>query len=394
MSEPSSARLGDRSLFPSLEAKSYLAHAAISPLSAPVKARVDALTADYAARGMEAFTTWLAARGRLRGELAALVGAAPEDVGLVQSTTPGIVWLAFGMPWRAGDRVILFEGEFPANVTPWQRAADTFGLELAFVPIAPFFESPEAGLAALERELSKGARLVAVSAVRFQDGLRMPTRAMGALAHRYGAELFVDAIQALGATPFDVEEVDYAATGGHKWLMGLEGAGFVYVAPNRVAALVPRLAGWLGHEDALSFLFEGPGHLRTDRPLRARADVVEQGALSGASFAALQASVELLTSLGVDAIYGHVQRWHDEIEAALEGLGFRSKRASFAAGRSASLCFVPPKGVELATLHRALLARGVVASTPDGHLRLAPHWPNALDEVPAVVEAIKSSLSA
>lgn len=384
-------RLGDRSLFPSLAATSYLAHAAISPLSAPVKARVDALMADYAARGMEAFTTWLAARGRLRGELAALVGASAEDVGLVQSTTPGIVWLAFGMPWRAGDRVILFEGEFPANVTPWQRAAETFGLELVFVPIAPFFESPEAGLAALERELSRGARLVAVSAVRFQDGLRMPTRAMGALAHRYGAELFVDAIQALGATPFDVEEVDYAATGGHKWLMGLEGAGFVYVARRCVEALVPRLAGWLGHENALSFLFDGPGHLRTDRPLRAAADVVEQGALSGASFAALQASVELLASIGVDDIFAHAQRWHDAAEGELEAMGFRSRRARFVEGRSASLCFVPPDGVSLASLHRALLARGVVASTPDGHLRLAPHWPNALDEVPLVVDAIAAA---
>ncbi|MCA9612329.1 MAG: aminotransferase class V-fold PLP-dependent enzyme, partial [Myxococcales bacterium] len=121
-------QLGDRSLFSTLRAKSYLAHAAISPLSDPVKARVDALTSQYAEGGVDALPHWLSERARLRGQLAGLIGAQPDDVGFVQSTTPGVVWLAFAIDWKPGDRVILFEGEFPANVTPWQRAAETFGL--------------------------------------------------------------------------------------------------------------------------------------------------------------------------------------------------------------------------------------------------------------------------
>lgn len=386
------ARLGDRSLFPDLQAKSYLAHAAISPLSAPVKARVDELTTDYARLGVEALPRWLKERARLRESLAATIGARPEDVGFSQSTTPGVVWVANAIDWKRGDRVLLFEGEFPANVTPWQQAARTYGLELVTIPSAPFFESADAGLAAVERELAKGARLVAVSEVRFQDGLRMPTAALGRLAHRHGAELFVDAIQALGAVPVDVAEIDYLATGAHKFLMGLEGAGFVYVAPSRIGALVPRLAGWLGHEDALSFLFEGPGHLRADRPFRASADVIEQGAQSGASLAALQASVEILDALGPGRIFDHVQSLHDALEPALLEMGFRSLRAGDPSSRSASLCVLPPPGVDVRALHRGLLSRGVVASIPDGFLRFAPHWPNASAEVPFVIESLHSAL--
>lgn len=384
--------LGDRTLFPDLRAASYLAHAAISPLSAPVKARVDALTTDYAAAGVEALPHWLRERARLRQMLAELIGARSDDVGFVQSTTPGIVWLAFAIDWKPGDRVVLFEGEFPANVTPWHQAARTFGLEVVTVPIAPFFESPEAGLAATEQQLAQGARLVAVSEVRFQDGLRMPTAALGELAHRYGAELFVDAIQALGVVPTRVAHVDYLASGAHKWLMGLEGAGFVYVAPSRVESLVPRLAGWLGHEDALSFLFEGPGHLRADRPLRARADVVEQGAASGASLAALLASVELLAEIGVPAIFDHVQRFHDALEPGLRVLGFRSMRVGDSSARSGSLCALPPEGTSIQGLVRGLGERGIVASIPDGFLRFAPHWPNSLAEVPFVLDALRAVL--
>ncbi|MCB9603376.1 MAG: aminotransferase class V-fold PLP-dependent enzyme [Sandaracinus sp.] len=385
------ARLGDRSLFSTLRAKSYLAHAAISPLSDPVKARVDALTSQYAEGGVEALPHWLSERTRLRGQLAGLIGAQADDVGFVQSTTPGVVWLAFAIDWKPGDRVILFEGEFPANVTPWQRAAETFGLEIVTLPIAPFFESVEAGLASVEHELSRGARLVAVSEVRFQDGYRMPTAALGELAHRHGAELFVDAIQALGVVPVDVTHVDYLVSGAHKWLMGLEGAGFVYVDPSRIGALVPRLAGWLGHVDALRFLFDGAGHLRTDRPFREKADVVEQGALSGASLAALQASVELLQGLGVDAIYDHVQAFHDALEPGLVELGFRSLRA-FPEARSGSLCLEVPEGIPLAGLAKSLGERGVVVSTPDGFLRFAPHWPNASAEVPFVLEAVHDAV--
>src|SRR5262249_23746453 len=164
----------------------------------------------------------------------------------------------------------LFEGEFPANVTPWQRAAELFGLSIAWIPLSAFAASEEEGLALLTRELERGVRLVAVSAGEFQTGLRMPVEAMAALCHAAGAEIFVDAVQCCGAVPLDAGAagIDYLASGSHKWLMGLEGAGFLYVSPDRVDALRPNVAGWLSHEDPLDFLFRGPGLLRYDRPIK------------------------------------------------------------------------------------------------------------------------------
>jgi selenocysteine lyase/cysteine desulfurase len=386
------ARPGDRALFPDLVARSYLAHCAIAPVSAPVRTAVDAVTASYARSGVGALGQWLDQRATLRISVAALLGVAPEDVAFVANTTTGVVDIAFSLPWHAGERVVVFDGEFPTNVTPWTQAAATFGLEVVRLPLAGFGlgGDPVAdgeGLARLEAELRRGVRLVAVSAVQFQTGLAMPIAAMATLCHTYGAELFVDAIQGLGVVPLDLTGVDYLACGSHKWLMGIEGCALLYVAPSRVGALVPRLAGWLSHEDPVGFLFRGPGALSYDRPFRARADVFEGGAANGAGLAALGAAVDVIRAVGVTETYAHVQRWHDAIEAPLVDRGFTSLRSPTPGGRSGILALRPPPGIDAAGLVAPLGVRGVVLSAPDGCLRIAPSWPNALDEVPDVLAA-------
>lgn len=390
----SGARPGSRALFPDLEPVAYLSHAAISPPSEPVRAAVASAVEEYARRGAAAVPAALERRARLRGKLAWLVGAQPAELALLPNTTSGIVAVAQCFPWRPGDRVLLFQGEFPANVTPWQRAAEAFGLEAALLPLDPFERGEAEGLESLERELRRGARLVAVSAVQFQTGLRMPLGAMAALCARHGAELFVDAVQACGVVPLDAAALglDYLAAGSHKWLMGILGAGFLYVRSGREAALRPRLAGWLSHEHAARFLSEGPGHLRYDRPIRRRADFLESGSAGEAALAGLEASVDLLAALGVPAIHAHVNGYLDLLEPELVARGFRSLRAHEPERRSGILSLRPPPGADPVRLQRSLAARGVACSVPDGLLRFSPHWPNDPAEVPGVVRAVESAL--
>jgi cysteine desulfurase / selenocysteine lyase len=387
---PPLPRLGDRSRFPTLEARAYLNHAAISPPSTQVQAAALAVITDYAAHGVGALSRWLAQRERLREQLGALIGARASELGYVANTTAGVRAVALCLPWQAGDRVVLLQGEFPANVTPWQRAAALYELRLAWLRADDFFGPAGTGLQRLEEVLRSGVRLVAVSAVQFQTGLCMPLYAIGALCRAYGAELFVDAIQACGVVPLDVEamHIDYLACGSHKWLMGLEGVAFLYVRQARAAVLRPVVAGWLSHADGLRFLFEGAGHLRYDRPIRARADLVEGGAAPGVLLAALEAAVEPIAALGVPAILEHVQAYHDRLEPALLARGFHSLRSPVPAQRSGILAVLPPAGVDLLALHAGLVHRGIACTIPDGRLRFAPHWPNAHAEVEGVLEAL------
>lgn len=391
---PDGAILGRRAWFPDLTPRVYLNHAAVSPPSLLVRAALRAMLDDYAARGVGAVMDAVAQRERLRSQLAGLVGARPEDIGLVPNTTHGVLAIATGIDWTPGERILCFEGEFPTNVVPWQVAAEHHGLDLVFASLQGFGEDPTSALDALEARLRDGVRLVAVSAVQFRDGLAMPLAAMAALCHRYGAELFVDAIQAAGVVPLDLRGwgIDYLTVGSHKWLMGTEGCAFVAIHPDRVAALRPRIAGWLSVEEPLDFLFSGTPTMRYDKRVRARADHVEVGAPNALGFAALEAGLAPLLDLGPATILAHVQSMHDALEGPLVERGLRSLRAPLASARSGILSFDPPPKLDPVRLVAVLGEEGLSVSIPDGRLRLSPHWCNGLDQVLAVLAAFDRAL--
>ncbi len=388
-------RLGDRSLFPELLARAYLNHAGASPPSLPVLEAVRGYLAATARGALEGHRSALAVATRLRERAAALVGGAPGDVALTSGLSAGVQAVALCLPWRPGDRVVLFDGEFPANVTPWQQAAALHGLSVVLLPLSEWEDGSGRGLERLEATLRQGARLVAVSAVQFRTGYAMPLAELGALCARHGAELFVDAIQACGAVPLDAPAlgIDYLATGAHKWLMGIHGAGFLWIRPGRAAALRPWLAGWLSHEDPVAFLVRGPGHLRYDRPVRRDASALEGSSTSTASQAGLLASLELLLGLGIPAIRVHLDRYLDLLAPALADRGFEVLRAADPARRSGFFSARPPQGVLATRLREGLAARGVAVAIPDGLLRFAPHWPNAEAEVPLLLGALDEVLA-
>jgi len=386
--------MGDRSWFPMLASRIFLNHGAVSPPSKYVANAVQTVLDDYMAHGLGALPRWLSQRARLKEKLARLINAEAKDIGLVSCTTQGIIDISWSIPWRKGDRVVSFVGEFPANVTPWQQAAKCFDLEMVTLPLDGFSGDAAIGLEALEAELRKGVRVVACSAVQFQTGLAMPLAEMGALCHRYGAELFVDAIQACGILPIDVsaQHIDYISCGSHKWLMGVEGCGFVYVSPKAVPHLVPRMAGWLSHENGLDFLFGGSGLLRRDRPVRKSADQFEVGAQNALGFAGLEAGLDPILELGVGNIHAHANQYLDQLEPLVREQGFISVRDPHPDRRAGILSVRVPAGTNLAQINHHLSAQGVATSTPDGLLRFAPSWPNALDEVPMVIAALNAAI--
>jgi len=390
-------RLGRRDgFYDDLEIVAYLNHAAMTPPSRPVRAAMVSAAEAHARRGLGAIATWRGQRAQLREDLAELIGAESADqIALAPNTSTAVVHLALSMSWCPGDVVLLGEGEFPANVTPWQRVAETFDLRLVYLP-APRAEAFDAWWAAFAEALERHRpRIFAVSAVQFQTGLRMPLRRMSKACRDVGTELFVDAIQACGVVPVDVSGVDYLVAGGHKWLTGPEGTGFLYVDPERMTSLVPRVAGWLSHEDPLAFLIRGAGHLHHDRPLRRRVDAFELGTPNTMGAAGLGVAVQTILALDVTRIYAHVQAYLDRLERELLDLGFRSLRAREPELRSGALSLLPPDGVDLVTLARAIDRRVVSCGTPDGLLRFAPHWPNDLEaELGSVLFAIEAALTA
>lgn len=387
--------LGNRSLFPSLEVPFYLNHAAVGPLPETTVRAVTTVVQAQAALGVGAIGPWVETMDAAKRDLASLIAGRAEEIALTTNTTHGVQGVAMSLDWAEGDGILLFDGEFPTNVTPWQRAAELFNLTLHFAPIAGFHGTQGEGLAHVERLLrDHKIRLLAVSAVQFQTGLRMPLRELATLAHRYGAELFVDGIQAVGAVPVDVvaSDVDYLACGGHKWLMGPPGSGFLWAKASAWEKLVPRLSSWLSHNDPFAFL-ERPHLLNRDQPLSRGPSIVTGGMAPYLAAAGLGASAALLTEIGVDNIFTHIQAYHDRLEECLDPGDWSSVRHEDPSRRSGLLCFKAPERADLPdTLLRAS-NEGISLATPDGHLRISPAWSNPFDEIGPLAQRLQPLLS-
>jgi len=380
------AVLGSRDLFPTLEARSYLNHAAVCPPSLVVRQAVADWMELYSRKGLDAVYPAMEQRKVLKESLAGLINCSADDLAITISTSRGLMELSNCIPLQEGDRILCFDGEFPTNVTPWQSTARAIGATVTLLP--QYGLDDDAVLAEVETALQEGGvRLIAVSAVQFSTGRAMPIRELVTLAHAHGAEVCVDAIQALGVMPFDVAElkIDYLASGAHKWLMGIEGVGFVYAAKSRLSALRPRTSGWLSHESPVGFLFEGPGHLRYDRPIRQSIDFIEAHSLSVVGCAALESSVSLIRALTVPKIQAHVRTFNDALEEGLLARGFRTLRPT--GSPSGTLSMLPPEGQSTVDWTKHFNASGISMSGPDGKLRFAPHWPNHFDEIHLILEA-------
>jgi hypothetical protein len=120
---------------------------------------------------------------------------------------------------------------------------------------------------------------------------------------------------------------------------------------------------------------------------------LEGGPTGNTGFAAMEGGLLPLERLGPERIFEHVSLYLNALEAEIVELGFQSKRSIRAERRSGILSLSPPPGFKAGVLAERITAQGVAVSSPDGLLRFAPHFANALSEVPAVVDATREALT-
>ncbi|HEX9109028.1 MAG TPA: aminotransferase class V-fold PLP-dependent enzyme, partial [Longimicrobiales bacterium] len=200
------------------------------------------------------------AHARARAAAARLVGGAPAEIALGPNTQIGLN-LAAGFVlqefqregrFQGRRRIVLSEGEFPANVYPW-LALERAG---AIVQLVPTDELGRPRAEALFDALGQGDTAVfALSAVQFATGYQADMARFGEHCRRRDILFVVDAIQALGALPLDVREahVDILSCGGQKWLCGPWGSGFTWVRSELIPHMEPLFPGWLSFTSSQDF---------------------------------------------------------------------------------------------------------------------------------------------
>jgi selenocysteine lyase/cysteine desulfurase len=355
-----------RDEFPVTKNLIYLNHAAVAPLSRRSAMAMQALAQDALDFGSIHYGEWMATYQAVRVLTARILNAKPSEIAIVKNTSEGIAIVATGIRWKPGDAIVAFQEEFAANYFPWKRL-ESLGVEIRWLSI---FD----GLGAID-EAARGARMVAVSFVQYLSGYRVDLAKIGEICARRGCLFFVDAIQGMGAFPIDVEaaRIDALAADGHKWMIGPEGCGILYVRASRQEEIEPVQIGWTNFAHYADYASR-------DMTLRADAGRYESGTLNTIGCFGLRAALELLLEAGVENIAPAVQGLADRIRAGAEQAGYeclgpRSNETG------AGIVAIRHPSIEAPAIVRRLKEKGISVTARQGWVRISPHFYIAPDEI-------------
>ncbi len=362
-----------RDQFPVTKNLIYLNHAAVAPLVKPAAEAMRRLTTDSEEWGSLHYKDWLDAYDGLRAAGARLIGATPDEIAIIKNTSEGIAAVANGIDWRTGDKVVAFREEFPANYYPWIRLQPK-GVRLEWLSITDPLEKIDAAC--------RGARLLAISHVNYLTGYRVDVEAIGEICHRHGCLFFVDAIQGLGAFPLDVRKarIHALSADGHKWLLGPEGCGILYIQKDIQDAIDPVEFGWTN-------VAMYADYASRDMTLRPDAGRYECGTLNTVGCFGLRAAIEFLLDVGIPDVARAILEVTDRLVEVLlrngcEVMGERTPETA------SGIVTFRKEGVDSRLLVSRLRENGVIAAPRQGWVRASPHFYVSPEEIERVKEAV------
>lgn len=193
---------------------------------------------------------WMQAEGAsTRQMLAEALGVSSQAIALTENVTAGCNIALWGLPWRAGDHILLSDCEHPGIVATVQELQRRYGIEFSFFPHLNELNTTNS-VATIEAHLKPNTRLLVISHILWNTGQVLPLKEICQLCHSQPQPVWVlsDSAQSVGMLPLQLgpTEVDFYAFTGHKWYCGPAGLGGLYVRPEVMADLAPTYIGWRG----------------------------------------------------------------------------------------------------------------------------------------------------
>ncbi len=318
----------------------------------------------------------------LRKAAAGLFHATPDDIALVPAASYGLAVAARNLKLKAGQEILVLDGQFPSNVYTWREMAKRDGATVKTIAR----RQGESWTEALLAQIGPQTALAACGAIQWIDGGAIDLETVGAEARANGASLVLDLTQSLGVMDFNVQAVkpDFAVAAGYKWLLGPYSLGYLYVAPQHQAG-EPLEENWInreGSEDFSQLINYRDGY----QPGARRFDMGERSNHQLAP-AALEA-LAVLGEIGVEAAVSHCAAVNDALIEAAAPFGLRADTPD-RAGHYLSLSL---PGEAPADLAKQLMARGVHVSQRGPRLRVSPHLYSDGEDVARFAEALRAVL--
>jgi selenocysteine lyase/cysteine desulfurase len=364
----------------------YLNHAGVAPLSARVATAMNEVIAECAQWGAFNYSTLWGVLERTRKLSAGLLQTTPERIAFIKNTSEGISFVAQGYPWKAGDAVVLPEGEFPSNVYPWLNL-EARGVQVLRVPLRDGRLLLEDFVAQLDKP---NVRMLAVSSVEYGNGFANDLAALGKLCAERDIFFFVDAIQSLGWAELYPQQlgIHALAADAHKWLMGPEGCGIFYLSESAQQIITPLEVGWNSVTNPFDFA-------ATDFTLKPDASRFECGSYSLVLVRGMEAALELLLEVGLPAINKRVMALSDHLVDGLLDRGVRLLSSRRQGEASPIVTFDPTsvyKECSAQIMLDELIKRDVYVAARGGGVRVAPHFYNTEVEIDSLLTAVDEIL--
>ena len=365
-----------RARFPTLERRTYLNSCAYGAISTDVAKALRQYVNDRVEKGSD-WDYWVQKNESVRGAVAQLLGADPDEIAITSSASAGINSVASALNFdRPRNKVVISDFEFPTNGQIWY-AQEMRGAKVVrvaandgYIPVENF-----------EQAIDEETLIVAVTHVCYRNGAKLDIPAIAELARRNGALMLMDGYQGLGTIAIDAASsgADFIVGGMVKYLLGTAGIGFLYARGELIPDLTPTVTGWFAQAD-----INAMDATRYDPAPTARR--FEAGAPPVPNSYAAEAGLSIIREIGLPAIEARIGELTDAVRDAAREAGYSIATPADPAHHGPMVAI---RAHDDAALVAKLGEAGIVTSCRGGNLRVALHFYNNASDIESLFTALK-----
>lgn len=373
-----------RDEFPILQTSNYLINNSLGAMPRGVYDSLREYADTWGSRGVRAWGEgWWEMNTAIGDRIGRIIGAPESTISIHQNIAiaQGILLSAFDYD-GARDKVVIEGGIFPSD---YYNLRGMLPPHMHVQMIDSRDEGTTVPVDEIIEAIDEKTRLVMVSHVLFRSAFIVNLRPIIEKAHRVGALVIADGFHAGGIIPVDVTalNVDFYLGGVLKWMCGGPGGIFLYVRPDYLKTLRPRLTGWMAHKRPFDFEVG-------DIEFREDAFRFLNGTPAIPSLYAIRPGIEIIEQVGVESIRRKSMRMTAHMIERADAAGWEVNTPRKAEERGGTVTVNPPHAYEVS---RELIARNIVVDyRMNAGVRISPHFYNTYEEVDACFDAIADIL--
>ena len=319
----------------------------------------------------------------LRETCAKLLNCEPDDIIITSNTTHGINIFANGIQLDPRENnVAMLDSEFPAVVYPWLNQEKLGRVKVYLIPSDKGYVNE----AVIKRTLMEyNIKVFTLSYVQFL-GYRYNIRSISEFCRKRNIHLVVDAIQATGVCPVDVQQmgIEYLCTGNQKWLMSPAGLGFTYISKKYRGIINPTYAGTTN----VNYDFDNFLDYKLD--FRQSGEAYENSTLNTLGMIGTNETIKFFLELGVENIFNHIIDIQDKLIEKLDKSKYKIESDLSPEHRSNLMIFTHTDSSRNKQIQKSLEEKKIYIALRKGLLRISPHIYNNYEDVEILTKELNS----